>query len=445
MNTILIKNAKIVNEGKMFEGDLLINKGRIEKIAGQIDMKVDMVIDATNKILMPGVIDDQVHFREPGMEHKATVFTESRAALAGGVTSFMDMPNTKPASLTQELLQKRYDYAALNSAANYSFYMGTSNDNLDEVLKTDPVTVCGVKIFMGSSTGNMLVDEPGVLQSIFANSPMLIATHCEDEATIKHNNELFIKKYGENLSAIHHPQIRSDKACYLSSSFAVDLARKNDTRLHVLHLTSALEMDLFDFGIPLAQKKITTEVCVHHLFFNESQYPSLGNMLKCNPAVKSKSDQDALWRALLEDRLDVIATDHAPHAKEEKEKPYVTAPSGLPLVQHSLTAMLEFYHQGKISLERIVEKMCHAPAEVFKIKDRGYIREGYYADLVLVDLNDSWQVDQDNIRYKCGWSPFEGYTFGSKVSHTFVNGNLVFADDKILEVNSGMRLHFNRD
>ena len=443
MSRIVIKNAQIINEGQSIEGDLLIKNKRIEKIAPIIDSGEAKEIVAEGQILIPGVIDDQVHFREPGMEHKATVFTESRAAAAGGTTSFMDMPNTKPASLTQELLQKRYDHAAKNAAVNYSFYMGASNDNLDEVLKTDHEEVCGIKVFMGSSTGNMLVDEPKVLDSIFANSPMLIATHCEDELTVRENNRIFHERYGTSLTPQHHPLIRSAEACYMSSSFAVGLAKKHNTRLHVLHLTTEKEMELFDNKVPLAEKRITAEVCVHHLFFNESAYSSLGNNLKCNPAVKRKEDQEALWRALAEDKIDVIATDHAPHTIEEKSKAYIDAPSGLPLVQHSLVAMLEFYHREKISLERIVEKMCHAPAIAFRIAERGFLREGYYADLVILDLDNPWQVNKDNIGFKCGWSPFEGYNFKSQVAKTFVNGSIVYNGNSIVESDSAMRLKFH--
>ena len=442
--SILIKNAKIINEKENFHGDVYIKSGRIEQVGGIIDRKTVKEINAEGLILMPGIIDDQVHFREPGMAYKATVYSESRAALAGGITSFMDMPNTKPASLTQELLHQRYLYAGKNAAANYSFYMGVSNDNLEEVLKTNPKDVCGVKIFMGSSTGNMLVDNESVLEAIFSKSPMLIATHCEDEKTIKDNEKLFLEKYGEALSAIHHPQIRSSEACFLSSSFAVQLAKKFGTRLHVLHLTSEREMELFDGSIPLNQKRITAEVCVHHLFFNESSYEKLGNGLKCNPAVKSKNDQQALLQALLDNKLDVVATDHAPHTPEEKQRPYVSAPSGLPLVQHSLQGMIELYKDNKISLENIVHKMCHAPAIAFKIRERGFIREGYAADITLLDLNKKIKVAKKNILYKCAWSPFEGMEFGSAVDTTIVNGAIAYRQGEFFNTANAERLLFDR-
>jgi dihydroorotase len=440
---IIIRNATMINEGRRFEGDLWVVGERIEQVGGTIDKNARQEIDANGRWLLPGVIDDQVHFREPGLDHKASVFTDSRAAAAGGVTSYMDMPNVKPATLTQELLEDKYAWGAQQSAVNYSFYMGASNDNLEEVLKTDPSRVCGIKVFMGSSTGNMLVDEADVLESIFANSPMLIATHCEDEETIRTNNRLFLEKYGAKLSAEHHPLIRSDEACYLSSSLAVNLAKKHGSRLHVLHLTTAKEMVLFNNAIPLEQKRITAEVCVHHLFFNSKAYARLGNRLKCNPAVKSEKDQEALWKALLNDQLDVIATDHAPHTIEEKSRPYIDAPSGLPLVQHSLQAMIDKSKEGKISMEEVVRKMCHAPAIAFRVKERGFLREGYFADLVLLDPNKSYEVTQENILFKCAWSPFEGHRFKSSVDQTIVNGKVVFSDGAIVRSDQGQRLLFN--
>lgn len=439
---LLIRNASIVNEGKRFEGDLLVVGDRIEQIGGSIDRNGHEEIEADGRLLLPGVIDDQVHFREPGLSYKATVFTDSRAAAAGGVTSFMDMPNVKPATLTQALLEEKYAWGARQSAVNYSFYMGASNDNLDEVLKTEPSKVCGIKVFMGSSTGNMLVDEAKVLEAIFANSPMLIATHCEDEETVRTNNQIYLEKFGEQLAPEHHPLIRSVEACYLSSSLAVNLARKHGSRLHVLHLTTAKEMELFNNSIPLEEKRITAEVCVHHLFFNAKSYESLGNRLKCNPAVKSEENQNSLWKALLDDRLDVIATDHAPHTLEEKARPYIEAPSGLPLVQHSLQAMIDQSMAGRISLEDVVRKMCHAPAIAFRVKERGFLREGYFADMVLVDANKSYEVNANNILYKCGWSPFEGHRFKSTVDQTIVNGKVVFKDGAIQQVGHGQRLMF---
>ena len=444
MGTILIRNAEIVNEGQRFQGDILIRGQRIERIDSIIDMDADQEINADGLLCLPGIIDDQVHFREPGLDYKATVFTESRAALAGGVTSFMDMPNVKPATLTQELLQQRYDWAATKSAINYSFYMGASNDNLEEVLKTDPETVCGVKVFMGSSTGHMLVDEHRVLESIFSRSEMLIATHSEDEQRIRHRHQLFVERFGDALTAAHHPQIRDHEACYLSSSLAVDLAKKYGTRLHVLHLTTAKEMDLFEKGIPLEKKRITAEVCIHHLFFDDFAYTELGNKLKCNPAVKKAADRVALWNALLEDRLDVIATDHAPHTLDEKSRSYVDAPSGLPLVQHGLLVMMEFYHAGRISVEKIVEKMCHAPAIAFRIRERGFLREGYFADITLIDPNRPFRVLSENILYKCGWSPFEDYLFPATVDTVLVNGAIAFKNGTLGKKSHAMRLEFDR-
>lgn len=444
MSSTLIRNANLINEGQIIQADLLIKEGVISKIATSIDEQADHVIDAKGKYLMPGVIDDQVHFREPGLTHKAELYTESKAAVAGGITSFMEMPNTKPQTLTQELLEQKYQRAKEVSLANYSFFMGASNDNLEEVLKTDPKTVGAIKIFMGSSTGNMLVDDKSVLENIFEKSKMLIAVHCEDEATIQKNTAHYKSIYGEDVPIELHPKIRSDEACYKSSSMAIELAKKHNTRLHVFHLSTAKEMELFRNDIPLEEKRITAEVCIHHLWFDDSQYAEKGTHIKWNPAVKSASDRDAVFEALLNDRIDVIATDHAPHTLEEKNNTYFNAPSGGPLVQHALVAMLEFYHQGKISLEKIVEKMCHAPAICFQVQGRGFLREGYAADLVLIDLDSEWQVQKENILYKCAWSPFEGTTFKSRVSHTFVNGHLAYYESQFDESIKGQRLLFDR-
>ena len=439
---MLIKSATIVNEGKLYEADVLIKNGRIERIDSSITAPNEEIIDASGLYLFPGAIDDQVHFREPGLTHKANIYTESRAAVAGGVTSFMEMPNTKPPALTQELLQQKYDIAAKNSLANYSFFMGASNDNLEEVLKTDARMVCGIKVFMGSSTGNMLVDDEATLEGLFSKVPVLIATHCEDEATVRANERAYREKYGEDIPVKYHPEIRSVEGCYKSSSLAVELARRYDTRLHILHISTAKELELFRNDIPLEQKRITAEVCVHHLYFNSNDYASLGTQIKCNPAIKSAEHQAALFPALLDNRLDIIATDHAPHTWEEKQNSYFQAPSGVPLVQHSLNVMLEFYHQGKISLERIVEKMCHAPATCFRVDNRGFIDEGYWADLVLVDIDANWQVSKDTIYYKCGWSPFEGHTFRGRVSSTLVSGHLAYHEGRFYEDKKGERLAF---
>ena len=440
----LIKNASIVNEGKIYASDLLIEDERIKQISENIEIDTDKEIDASGKYLLPGLIDDQVHFREPGLTYKANIYSESKAAVAGGITSFMEMPNTNPQSLTQDLLEEKFQIAEKTSLANFTFFMGVSNNNLDEVLKTNPKTVGALKIFMGSSTGDMLVDDKKVLEEIFEKSPMLIAVHCEDEDTIKHNTQLAIEKYGEDIPISEHPNIRSAEACYKSSSIAVELAKKYNTRLHVFHLSTEKELELFDNTIPLSEKRITAEVCIHHLWFNEDNYKEKGTHIKWNPAVKKESDRSALFKALLNDKLDVVATDHAPHTIEEKSNTYFKAPSGGPLVQHALVAMLEFYKKGKISLEKIVEKMCHNPAILFQVVERGYIKEGYYADLVLVDLDQAWQVNKDNILYKCNWSPFEGYTFSTKVSHTFVNGNLAYENGVFNESVKGKRLEFDR-
>ncbi|WDF76225.1 dihydroorotase [Mucilaginibacter sp. KACC 22773] len=444
MKTILIKAATIVNENRQFVADLLVKDGLIDRIAPQIDAHADEVINAEGLYLFPGCIDDQVHFREPGLTYKADIHSESRAAVAGGITSFMEMPNTVPNTLTQELLQDKYDIASRNSLANYSFFMGASNDNLEQVLRTDVANVCGVKVFMGSSTGNMLVDNPQTLDNLFANSPMLIAVHCEDEATIKSNLNHYKQLLGDNIPVTLHPKIRSAEACYLSSSLAVELAKKHNTRLHILHISTGLETHLFDNTIPLKDKRITAEACVHHLWFTDADYETKGNLIKWNPAVKKESDRDAILQAVLDGRIDVIATDHAPHTIEEKAQPYLQAPSGGPLVQHALPAMLELYHHGKIKLEQIAEKMAHNVAACFQIDRRGFIREGYWADLVLADLNNPWNVNKANILYKCGWSPFEGTTFRSRIAYTLVSGNVVYANGTLAEGETGKRLNFNR-
>jgi len=440
----LLKNALVINEGSVIKADVLIQGERISKIATEINDVEAVVIDLSGKFLMPGVIDDQVHFREPGLTHKGRIYTEAKAAVAGGITSFMEMPNTKPQALTQELLEDKYQIGAKDSLANYSFFMGASNENLEQVLKTDPKRVAGIKIFMGSSTGNMLVDDKQVLNSIFSKCDMLIAVHCEDEETIRNNSAKMKAEYGEDLPIRFHPIIRNDDACYKSSSMAVELATKHDTRLHILHISTAKETALFRNDIPLKEKRITAEACIHHLWFDESSYDEKGTFIKWNPAVKSAKDKEGVWKALLDDRIDIIATDHAPHTIEEKENTYFKAPSGGPLVQHALVAMLEFYHQGKVSLEWIVNKMCHAPADCFQVKERGFIREGYYADLVVVDIDKSWTVNKDNILYDCGWSPFEGVKFKSTVSKTFVSGNLVYDNGTFDESTRGMRLEFDR-
>jgi len=445
MNSILIVNAKVVNEGKVFEGDVFIYNGRINKISsGLLGQSSDKVIDAKGNYLLPGIIDDQVHFREPGLTHKGNIYTESKAAVAGGITSFMEMPNTVPNTVTQELLAKKYKIGKQSSLANYSFYFGATNDNIEEVLKTNPEDVCGIKVFMGSSTGNMLVDDVKTLENIFSKVDLLIATHCEDEATIRENIELAKEKYGENVPFELHPDIRSREACYLSSSKAVELARKNNTKLHILHISTENELGLFDNGLPLEQKRITSEACIHHLWFDRSDYKQKGSLIKWNPAVKEKSDKEAIFKAILEDKIDVLATDHAPHTLEEKQSTYFNAPSGGPLVQHSLVAAMEFVKAGKMRIEKMVEKMCHNPAILFQIDARGFVREGYHADLVLVDPNKTWKVDRSNILYKCGWSPFEGQDFSSIVTHTIINGHLAFEHGRFNESKKGERLYFNR-
>lgn len=442
---ILLKNATLVNENQIYQSDMLLENDSIKEIAQNINEEnADKIIDATGKYLLPGIIDDQVHFREPGLTWKGDIESESRAAIAGGITSFMEQPNTVPNAVTQELLEEKYQIASKNSFANYSFMMGGTNDNLEELLKTNPRNVAGIKLFLGSSTGNMLVDNPETLENIFSKVKMLIAVHCEDEATIQHNLDEAKKIYGDEIPVEMHPKIRSAEACYISSSKAVELAKKTGARLHIFHLSTSKEMELFRNDIPLTEKKITAEVCVHHLSFNDKDYSEKGNFIKWNPAIKSESDQNALWDALLDDRIDVIATDHAPHTLEEKSKKYLEAPSGGPLVQHALNQMLEHYKNGKISLEKIVQKMCHNPAILFEIEKRGFLREGYKADLVLVDLEKNYTVSKDNVLAKCGWSPFEGTKFRSEVTHTFVNGNLVFENGNVNPEKFGERLLFNR-
>ncbi|NOT49786.1 MAG: dihydroorotase [Chitinophagaceae bacterium] len=444
MQKYLIKGIQVVNEGRIITADLLINRGRIEKIASSIDTNATEII-GEGKYLFPGCIDDQVHFREPGLTHKATIATEAKAAVAGGVTSFMEMPNTVPPAFTQSLLEDKYTIAAHTSPANYSFFMGTSNTNTDDVLRTNDKRkdVCGVKIFMGASTGNLLVDNPGTLDKIFRESELLIATHCEDEKIIRENLEKLIAN-SYKPTAADHPIIRNEDACYESSLYAIQIAKKYGSRLHILHISTEKELQLFTNMIPLKDKRITSEVCVHHLHFTSDDYERLGNKIKCNPAIKAPHHKEALWKALLDDRLDVIATDHAPHTWEEKNEPYEKAHAGLPLVQHPLLLMLYYHKLGKISLEKIAEKMSHAVADCFQVKDRGFIREGYHADLVIVDLNKQTKVSKENILYKCGWSPLDGMEFPASVTHTFVNGNLVYENGKWDESQKGQRLKFIR-
>ena len=447
----LIKNAKIVSDLQIIEGDLLISNGIIEKIAPQISADATMqVIDANGAYLIPGVIDDQVHFREPGLTHKANIYTESRAALAGGTTSFMEMPNVNPQTVTNELLELKYELGAASSAVNYSFYLGGTNDNLEEVKKVNPRNVCGVKIFMGSSTGNMLVDQEEALNGLFANSPILIATHCESERRVKSRYADALAQYGDDIPANQHPIIRDAEACYLSSSFAMELAKKHNSRLHILHITSEKETHLFRNDIPLKDKRITAEVCVHHLHFSDADYSTLGHLIKCNPAIKTQNDREALWSALLDDRFDVIATDHAPHTWEEKQNLYPNSPAGLPLVQHALSLMMDYVTKGKMTIEKMVEKMCHNPAILYQIENRGYVREGYAADLVLLKQNPNvniqtqeFTVNKSNLLYKCAWSPMEGHTFSYAPSKVWVNGTLSYSDGLIGELNP-QRLLFNR-
>ena len=447
MSKVLIKNAQIVNEGNIIKGDVFIENDRIVEIANSISAKTSgtKIIEATGKYLLPGLIDDQVHFREPGLTHKANIETESKAAVAGGITSFIEMPNTVPQATTIEKLEEKFSIAEKTSWANYSFMFGGTNDNLEEILKVDAQKVAGLKLFLGSSTGNMLVDNPKVLEEIFSKTDLLISVHCEDEKTIQDNLEKYLKEYGDDIPVEMHPKIRSAEACYISSSKAIELAKKTGARLHIFHLSTEKETHLFSNKKPLAEKKITAEVCVHHLWFTEEDYKTKGTKIKWNPAVKSQKDKDGLWKALLNDKIDVIATDHAPHTSEEKNNVYTKAPSGGPLVQHALVALLEMHHKGKISLEKIVEKACHNPAILFQIKERGYIREGYKADLVLVDLISPWTVNKENILYKCGWSPFEGTTFKSRVTHTFVNGILTYQNLKFTNKSVPQRLTFNRN
>jgi len=454
MGKILIKDTTLVNDGVSFPGSVLVGDGRIKKIirgtlAG--DYSGCRVIDGRDKHLLPGIIDEHVHFREPGLTHKADIATESAAAAAGGVTSFMEMPNTRPQTTTLELLEQKHQLAAERSLVNYSFYLGATNDNLDEIRRADTGQACGVKLFMGASTGNMLVDNIKTLEAIFRECPVLIAAHCEDETTIRKNSAACLNKYGENMPARCHPEIRSEEACYRSSSKAVELARKYNSRLHILHVSTARELGLFEPVVLSREKRITAEVCVHHLWFNDSDYDRLGTHIKWNPAIKTRHDQEALLKGLLDNRLDVAATDHAPHTLAEKGNPYANAPSGGPMIQHSLVTMLELHHRGLLSLENIVEKMCHAPARLFQVSSRGYLREGYYADLVLVGLNDPWTVQRENILYKCGWSPLEGVRFRSKVLLTMVNGNIVYENPSgdpsravFHKEHKGMRLAFDR-
>ncbi len=449
MNPILIKNATIVNEGKSMRGHLLCDNGRIEKIfhediPGNAENYTARIIEADNKILIPGVIDDQVHFREPGLTHKGDISSESKAAVAGGITSYMEMPNTSPPTTTNALLREKIEIAKRSSFANFSFYLGATNDNLRELAAADPLTVCGIKIFMGSSTGNMLVDDEATLRSIFSRIKIPVAVHCEDEATIQANTLAHKIKFGEDLPVIMHPAIRSEEACYLSSSYAVELAREYGTRLHVLHISTERELKLFDSITAVEKKKITAEVCVHYLWFDQSDYAKLGTKIKWNPAIKTQRDKEALIRAVNEGSIDVIATDHAPHTLGEKSNSYFNSPSGGPMVQHSLVAMIELVKRGQLTLEKMVEKMCHSPAIIFNINDRGYIREGYFADLVLLDMDSSWTVSKENILYKCGWSPMEGQTFSSRVTHTIINGRIVYEDGNFDEQPAGKQLTFNR-
>ncbi|HAF28388.1 MAG TPA: dihydroorotase [Bacteroidales bacterium] len=447
MYSLLIKNVTIVNEGNQFLGGILIDNGKIKKILKTDELEgltARSIIDGKGKYLLPGIIDDQVHFRDPGLTHKGDIYSESKAAIAGGITSFMEMPNTVPQATTHELLEEKYQMASEKSLANYSFYLGATNDNVEEIKKTDPKKVCGIKVFMGSSTGNMLVDDKDSLSRIFSESPLLIATHCEDEETIQTNTIKYKEEFGEDLPLKYHSKIRSEEACYKSSALAVELAKKYNSRLHILHLSTAKELELFSNTPSTREKRITAEVCVHHLWFTEDDYDAYGTKIKWNPAIKTLKDREALLNGLKNNTIDIIATDHAPHTKEEKANKYFKAPSGGPLVQHSLVAMLELYHNNKVSLIDIVNKMCHAPAEIFQVKERGYIREGYWADLVLVDMNSPWTVEEKNILYKCKWSPFENQIFKSRITHTIVNGKLVYDNGVFDETVKGKRLVFDR-
>ena len=454
MAQLLIKNGTLVDSGQLAKKDLLVSEGKIQEIGEQATTlfrqnNTNQIIDASGSYVFPGAIDDQVHFREPGLTHKAEIYTEAKAAIAGGVTSFMEMPNTIPNVFTQELLENKYQIASKCSLANYSFYIGASNKNIDEILKTDPENVCGIKVFMGSSTGNMLVDSRDALINIFSQANMLVATHCEDEATINNNSTIYRNKFGDNLPFSYHPVIRSEDACYKSSSLAVELASKYNTRLHVLHISTEKELELFTNTVPSNKKKITSEACIHHLWFDDSHYDKLGALIKWNPAVKKREDKDAILSAVNNGKIDVIATDHAPHTWEEKQNNYFEAPSGGPLIQHSLVVMMELHHQGKISIEKIAEKMCHTPADIFDIDKRGYLKKGNWADIAIVNPKSSWVVKRSNLLYKCGWSPFEGQEFQAKVTHTIVNGELVYKNDSELspvfyEEIKGKRLKFNR-
>ncbi len=443
---MIIRNAQIVNEGKIFTADVYVKDGRIARIGDALTIAgTHEEIDAKGMFLLPGAIDDQVHFREPGLTHKGDIFSESRAAVAGGITSYMEMPNTIPQAVTHELLEEKYAIGAKNSLANFSFFMGATNHNLEEILKTDHRNVCGIKVFMGSSTGDMLVDDEKTLEGIFSKASTLVATHCEDEATVRSNAAAAREKYGEQVPVTEHPNIRNVEACYRSSSLAVSLAKKFGTRLHVLHISTAKETFLFDNTIPLKDKRITAEACIHHLWFTNEDYLKKGNLIKWNPAVKTLEDREEIRKAVLDNRIDVIATDHAPHTLEEKSQSYFKCPSGGPLVQHALVAMLEGVREGWITIEKVVEKMAHAPAVCLQVQDRGFIREGYWADLVLVDLNNPWTVSKKNILYKCGWSPFEGTEFKAKVMMTMVSGHVAFNRGVFNELQAGMRLQFNRD
>ena len=446
MKRTIIKNANIINDQKIFESDILIEDSFISKISKSISPSYPntKIIDAEGNFVIPGLIDDQVHFREPGLTHKGNIFSESRAAVAGGITSYFEMPNTQPNTTTIEELNKKFDIAKENSIANFSFMFGGTNSNLDEILKNNISEIPAIKLFLGSSTGNMLVDDLNSLEDIFSNVEIPIAVHCEDEQTIKDNLKLHIDTFGENIPISYHPKIRSEEACFISSSMAVKLAKTTGARLHVFHLSTAKELELFSNKLPLKEKKITCEVCIHHLTFSDEDYDKFGSKIKWNPAVKTSNDRDKLWEALNNDLIDVVATDHAPHTAEEKQNPYVSCPSGGPLVQHSLVSMLEAYHQEKISLEKIVQKMCHNPAILFDISKRGFIQEGFYADLVIFDSKNPWKVSNDNLMYKCSWSPFENKTFKSRILHTLVNGNLVFSNGKIIESTMGMKINFDR-
>ena len=445
MASILIKNGLLINENQQYVADIYVEDGFIAEInKNGITRSADKIINADGKWLLPGVIDDQVHFREPGLTHKADIYTEAKAAVAGGTTSYMEMPNTNPQATTQEELAKKYARAAACSVGNYSFFMGGTNDNIDEVLKTDPATVCGIKLFMGSSTGNMLVDNEDTLRGIFSKTPMLIATHCEDEATVRKNTAEFVAKYGEDIPMEAHPLIRDEETCYLSSKMASDLAKEYNARLHILHISTAKEIELFTNKIPMAEKRITAEVCVHHLTFNDTHYAQKGSLIKCNPAIKSEADQKALWYALNNDYFDIIATDHAPHTWDEKQNKYAKAPSGLPLVQHSLQLMLEHAKMGKITVNKVIQKMCHAPADLFGVQKRGYLREGYHADIVILNPETQVEVSKSNILYKCGWSPLEGEIFTTAIEQTIVSGHIAYAFGKFDESKKGEKLSFAR-